>query len=182
MLIDEEYLEQLHSVLNKISTALPMGANVTCAGGAIRDMLLEKEIKDIDIFIDEDIISIHKLKIWFPKVDVCEHGGYEDSSFNVLYNITTKEFPVPIQIIQVECVEEHIEKFPTCLSRVYYNRKEGLQNLTPQFLKDAFYKRLTFDMPVNHQYLDKMKMKFPNWWVMFTKPEYNPTHLHELEF
>ena len=182
MLIDTEYLTLLNTLLFKISLALPAGATITCAGGAIRDMLLEKEIKDIDIFIDEDISSINKLKVWFPKVEVCEHGVYEDSSFNVLYDITAKEFPVNVQIIQVGCVEEHIEKFPTCLSRVYYNRTEGLQNLTPQFLRCVHDQEIFFDKPVNYQYLDKMKQKFSDWKVIFLKDKYNPAHQTSLEF
>ena len=88
MLIDEEYLDQLNSLLNTISIVLPMGANVTCAGGAIRDMLLEGEIKDIDVFIDREIGSIEMLKVCFPKVEVCVHGVYEDSAFNVLFDTT----------------------------------------------------------------------------------------------
>jgi len=183
MLIDAAYLKLLDNLLFKISLALPPGAKVVVAGGAIRDMLLEKEIADIDVFIEDDVEKNIKLHMWFTKVELCEYGLYEDSSFNVLYKITDKDFPVPIQIIKVTgTVEEHIEKFPLSLSRVFYSEEKGLQNITPKFLKESLGQQVLFDKPVNYQYLDKMKQKFPNWMVSFAKPEYNPAHQHELEF
>jgi len=154
------------------------------AGGAIRDMLLDKEIADIDVFFSGNI-NRHQLAILFNKVEECENGLYEDSSFNVLYKITDKILPVPIQIIQVKGdVKEHISKFPTPLSRVSYSEETAVQGLTKQFIQNAYYKMVMFDKPVNYQYLYKMKQKFPDWAVKFTLPEYNPALLftEELDF
>jgi len=178
MFIDSKYLSALDNLLFKISLGLEAPYYPTIAGGAIRDMLLDTEVADIDVFIDAPEINLISLKAWFKEVEVCEHGLYEDSSFNVLYKITDDPFPVPIQIIQVKSsVQEHISKFPLSLSRVSYTRKEGLQGITPPFISQSHNCRLYFDKPVNYQYLDKMKQKFPDWGVSFAKPEYNPAKL-----
>jgi len=112
MLIDPKYILDLNNLLFRVGLCLPgTSAYATVAGGAIRDMLLDTEIADIDVFFDAPDISESKLKGWFKKVEVCEHGLYEDSSFNVLYKITSLDFPVPVQLIQVKgSVQEHIKQ------------------------------------------------------------------------
>jgi len=183
MYIDPQYVINLNNLLFRISLAIEPPYYPTIAGGAIRDMLLEKEVADIDVFIDAPEIKEHTLKAWFSEVEKCEHGLYEDSSFNVLYKITSDAFPVPVQIIQVKgSVEDHIKKFPTVLSRVSFNRTDGLKGVTGSFLTCATNKFVHFDQPVNYQYLDKMKQKFPDWQVKFDKPSYNPENQHALEF
>ena len=182
MFIDPKYLDTLKYILYKISFSLPEKAPIVIAGGAIRDMLLEKEIADIDVFIEDDLISPNKLKIWFAEMEECEYGIYEDSSFNVKYKLKDKDIPVPIQIIQVSNVEEHINKFPTILSRVAFSKDKGLYNINPLFLSSALNKTVVFDFPVNYAYLNKMKNKFHDWEIIFKKLEYNPSYQHAVEF
>jgi len=172
---DQVYLKKLHTILAWIQAC---GLNVPpiIAGGAIRDMLLDKEIADIDVFYNGDLDE-KGLKTFFPKTEVCEYGVYEDSSFNVKYKCWSNMVPVPIQLIEVkENVLEHINKFPTKLSRVFYTRLQGVQNVTKTFEIDAIAKIVTFDKPVNHQYLNKMRDKFPSpeWLIHFTDPAFNP--------
>jgi len=177
MNIDLAYLNLLSAVLFRCH--LSSAKNAVIAGGAIRDMLLDKEIADIDVFFSGPINKF-SLTALFDKVEECGNGLYEDSSFNVLYKITDKILPVPIQIIQVEGdVKEHISKFPTPLSRVSYSEETAIQGLTKQFIQNAYYKTVVFDKPVNYQYLYKMKQKFPDWKITFTLPEYNPAFVTE---
>jgi len=184
MHIDPKYILDLNNLLFRVGLCLPKaGDYATVAGGAIRDMLLDTEIADIDVFFDAPDINESKLKGWFKKVEVCEHGLYEDSSFNVLYKITSLDFPVPVQLIQVKgYVQEHIKQFPTPLSRVSYNRIGGLQGIDSTFLLNAKTKRVWFDRPVNYQYLTKMQEKFPDWEFAFAEKKFNPAYMVELDF
>ena len=171
MNVDSAYLNNLYTIA--LFTSASAGQDVHIAGGAIRDMLIEKEIADIDVFHNGEL-SLSALKTFFNKVEECEYGVYEDTSFNVKYKVWMNTIPVPIQLIEVKgSVLEHINKFPTRLSRVYY-KQGGLHNITPLFELDVKHKEVYFDLPVNHQYCDKMMKKFPDWQHTFAKPEYSP--------
>lgn len=177
MLVDAEYLTKLEGILTCVGMA---GAHDSAiAGGAIRDMLLEKEIADIDVFIRGEVAE-KSLKCFFDKVEVCDNGMYEESAFNVMFKCSVAGIPVPIQIIQVKgIIEEHINAFPCSLSRVFYTREYGLGNITYQFLWQAQKEQLLFDRKVNMQYLEKMTKKFPEFKVVYAKPEYAPHYFSQ---
>lgn len=175
MLIDAEYLTKLEGIL--ICVDLAGADDSIVAGGAIRDMLLEKEIADIDVFITGEVTE-KSLKTFFDKVEECDNGMYEESKFNVMFKCSVAGIPVPIQIIQVKgSIEEHINAFPCSLSRVFYTREEGLVGITYSFLWQAQKGQLFFDKKVNMQYVDKMTKKFPDFKVMYALPEYAPHYL-----
>jgi hypothetical protein len=172
LFIDGEYLTKLEGILTCVDLA---GAEQSAiAGGAIRDMLLEKEIADIDVFIKGEVTEA-SLKPWFDKVEPCDNGMYEESTFNVMFKCSIAGIPVPIQIIQVKgSIEEHINAFPCSLSRVFYTREYGLGGVTYQFLWQAQKEQLFFDRKVNMQYVEKMTKKFPEFKVLYALPEYAP--------
>lgn len=172
MFIDEEYLTKLEGILTCMD--LTGATDSVIAGGAIRDMLLEKEIADIDVFITGEVTE-KSLKSFFDKVEVCDNGMYEENTFNVMFKCSVVGIPVPIQIIQVkDSLAEHIKAFPCSLSRVFYTRKGGLGGITHSFLWQAQKEQLFFDRKVNMQYVEKMTKKFPEFQVMYALPEYAP--------
>jgi hypothetical protein len=177
LFIDEEYLTKLEGILTCVDLA--GASDSVIAGGAIRDMLLEKEIADIDVFITGEVTEA-SLKPWFDKVEPCDNGMYEESTFNVMFKCSVAGIPVPIQIIQVKgSIAEHIKAFPCCLSRVIYTREYGLGNITYHFLWQAQKEQLFFDRKVNMQYVEKMTKKFPEFKVMYALPEYAPHYMSQ---
>jgi len=177
LFIDEEYLTKLEGILTCVELA---GADDSViAGGAIRDMLLEKEIADIDVFIKGEVTE-KSLKPWFNKIELCDNGMYEENTFNVMFKCSMPGIPVPIQIIQVKgSLAEHIKAFPCSLSRVFYTREQGLGGITYHFLWEAQKEQLFFDHKVNMQYVDKMTKKFPEFKVAYAKPEYAPHYMSQ---
>lgn len=178
-MIDAEYLTKLEGILTCVDLA--GASDSVIAGGAIRDMLLEKEIADIDVFIKGEVTE-ESLKPLFDTVEPCDNGMYEESLFNVMFKCSIAGIPVPIQIIQVKgSIEEHINAFPCSLSRVFYTREEGLGGITHSFLWQAQKGQLFFDKKVNMQYVDKMTKKFPEFKVTYALPEYAPHYFPQYQ-
>lgn len=180
MLIDSDYMNILNGILFRVGFSGITDSII--AGGAIRDMLLEKEIADIDVFVKGDPVE-GKLNTWFSSVEPCDNGLYEDSQFNVMFKCTLPSIPVPIQIIQVKgSIEQHINAFPCPLSRTHYDNEYGLGGVDKVFLEDVNAKRLRFDRKVNQQYVDKMVKKFPEYKIMYSQPEFAPHYASQVPF
>ncbi len=172
--IDFEYLDKLGSILSKVyfSTGkLQTYAKCAVAGGAIRDMLLQKPVNDIDVFYEGEL-SDKSLKNFFKTVKSSE-TNYPDG-FNVTHTVSCAAIPVPIQLIQVKDIKKHIETFPTPMSRVYYHFDTGLHGVDVQFVADTVAKEFVWDKKVDMPYFDKIKAKYSDWKHVFTSPEYDP--------
>ena len=165
MNIDYSFLKTLCEIQEVL---LKCGAIETVvAGGAVRDMLLEKPIKDIDVFYIGDL-NEESLENYFTSNEDDNSGeAYEDSEFEVLSTKTFPECPYPIQLIKVNVEFGKLENwimdtFGCNLSKVMYG--SGL-NLSDEFLADVELEILTFPKPVSKKYMDKMIDKYPDFLV-----------------
>lgn len=172
MEIDPDYLDELGFLLEVLQ--IQGVENAIIAGGCLRDMLLQKPITDIDVFYTGDIPELHPSLV-FGNVEMCA-VEYENTGWQVTHDMTHKTFGISIQMIHVKnkTIKEHIDTFPTCLSRISYTKDEGLEGIDSQFIICCVDKHLVFDRKVDQSYLDKMKAKFPDWEVIFSKEEFNP--------
>lgn len=179
--IDFEYLEILGSLLSKVTFCGGMGTFIPCtiAGGAIRDMLLQKPVSDIDVFYEGDLKE-SVLNLHFKNVK-STNSTYPDG-FNVTHNIEYGSIPVPIQLIQVQNIQKHIDKFPTPLSRVQYSHKNGLEGVNMDFVYFVSNKCFEWDDKVDMYYFDKLKEKYSDWKHTFLKKEYDPYYEEQVEF
>lgn len=163
MKVDTELLKIYDKILNSLISHEGV-SGIVIAGGAIRDMLLEKPIKDIDIFymgkVDEE-----KLLKQFTNSS-SETTAYEKSDFNVTHGALW--FPgctYPIQLIQVDCTDLQywiMDTFGCNLSKAWYGN--GLY-ISQEFLDDADMEILTFPKPVSTKYMAKMTEKYPDFIV-----------------
>jgi hypothetical protein len=156
-------------ILSKIQDfVLEAGAKeTTVAGGAIRDMLLEKDIKDIDVFYVGDLDSKVLEKHFTTNTDEEEVNAYEDSTFEVYPTVSMEGCSYPIQLIKVKTTVGDLDQwivdtFGCNLSKVLYGSNLVL---TQEFLDDAEMEILTFPNPVEKNYMDKMTAKFPDFLV-----------------
>jgi len=179
--IDFAYLDILTSILSKITFSGVSLLSVECciAGGAIRDMLLQKPISDIDVFYTGELKE-GLLKNTFKTVEV-KPNSYPDG-FNVTHTVGLAALPVPIQLIQVESIEKHIGAFPSPLLRVQYNFTKGLEGIDADFISDANAKIFCWDHKADLPYFLKIKSKYSDWKHTFLKDEYNPELQEELSF
>lgn len=160
------------------------------AGGAIRDMLLEKPINDIDVFYEGTLADplqvFHEPKeetfyknakrkkfvSWGEPVDPVPSESlfegdppvefYPDSDWKVTkQKVFYKDCKFPIQLIQCKNFDTHLETFGAALSRVYVDRN-GV-HLTNDFLRAVELKMCLFEEECSMGYMMKIIKKFPEY-------------------
>lgn len=187
---DLELLDTYKTILSELKDHKEL-KEYYIAGGAIRDMLLEKPIKDIDIFylgtLDDALMEAtfevkrrlpaetrtFKLKPKpggitlldeFEAEEVATHYG--DTTFNVPYQeVYYKDVKLPIQFIKVkdEPVYNFVMRDFGCnLSKVFLH-PTGTLMLTQEFILDATLNILTFKSDCNHSYRNKIIAKYPEY-------------------
>jgi hypothetical protein len=174
--IDYQRLQLYDAILDAV---LESGASaVTIAGGAIRDMLLERPIKDIDVLytmpkvektepngwlawdeykeIDEEIIK--KYFTYGQKTA----ADYEDDTFTITHpHLIWKDdlTNTQIQLIFVQNdPDEYVQEFPCTLSRVAYGNELSISN---EFMYAAENQLLVFTDDCSETYQEKMYAKYP---------------------
>lgn len=176
--LDLAYLSKLTKILLRTSFC---GASSCCvAGGAIRDMLLNKPVSDIDVFY-EGTVNTKTLQAYFEQAQETDIPNYPEG-FNVTHKVKQVGIPVPIQLIQVNNIEEHIKTFPSEMLRVSYNVDKGLQGFGDIFIDAAVSQTFWWDQKVDLPYFTKIKNKYSDWKHMFHSEEDNPEFEPELEF
>ena len=174
--LDLEYLHNLNCLIARIracskSKIMFDGLNKTVvAGGAVRDMLFNKPISDIDVFYEREIVDL-LFKHYFPN-SITSDTVYPDG-FNVTHNIIHEDFPVKIQLIQVKDIAKHIETFPSPMMRLWFDI-EGIHGLGGDVCADAKAKVFFWDRKVDLGYYLKIKEKYSDWKHEFLEEEYNP--------
>lgn len=177
--LDLEYLTNLTKLITKVkmSTKLtssmlsPYGRAVV-AGGAIRDMLFNKPVSDIDVFYEGEINDL-LFKQYFPN-SITSETVYPDG-WNLTHNIMYEHFPVKIQLIQVKDIAKHIETFPSPMMRMWLDM-EGIHGLDAAAMTDAKDKVFFWDQQVDLGYFLKIKDKYLDWKHEFMEKHFNPEH------
>jgi hypothetical protein len=179
--IDFEYLNLLGKLLSKVTFSGGINKFIKCtvAGGAIRDMLLQKPVSDIDVFYVGTLME-KSLSSYFKQVKPT-NLNYPDG-FTVTHTVALDGLPVPIQLIQVKDIEKHIETFPTPMSRVQYSHANGLSDVDLDFTHNVVQKEFVWDSKVDMPYYNKIKAKYSDWKHVFLNEEDSPYYENELEF
>lgn len=149
------------------------------AGGAIRDMVLNKPISDIDVFYIGELDQEKLVK----KFTIKENPNKEAHSF---YNnkknkwkvddiiVFLDDFEYPIQLINVKrdkrktvppifTLQTHVEAFGCNLSKMMFG---GDLLITLEAMQDIFLEQLTFTEDcTNIRYVEKLKKKYPEYVV-----------------
>ena len=170
--IDFNYLDVLFALLT--STVAERGI---VAGGAIRDMLLCKPIKDIDIFYTGEPTIFNNMMI--KGVDEL-NLKYEGTEFTLTHNAIGKEEieGVPIQFIKVEDLKTHLKTFPIALSRCSYHIYDGLV-IPPEAIFSAADKTFTWETESpSYEYYLKIKEKYPEFMHVGNVPK-NPNSVYD---
>jgi Poly A polymerase head domain len=177
---NEERLAQYRAIQEAVAAC---GATaVMVAGGCVRDMLLDKPIKDIDLFyegeLNQDLIKQRfaikpkkpPVSNWLkdpmgndvipvPMDDLFPYP--ENENWNVRYNhVTFAGCDLPIQLIQVKDVSTHLDTFGANISKVAYFG-DGTMYLSPGFIEDITTQTLHIDPNCGEKYQDKIITKFP---------------------
>lgn len=122
------------------------------AGGCLRDLLLNKPINDIDIFLPgltaEEVEGVDEYAMGFMVTDVINKG--------VKYQIIKHRF---------QDIHDVLEHFDTGICKVAY---PGYWLLTDDFQKDVKNKTITVYLKNwrHKPHLDKLKEKFPDYTIL----------------
>lgn len=163
MNIDTEYLKNLNKLIEFLMyTGID---DPYIAGGAIRDMLFEKPISDIDVFYSSGTFnpgSFASNLINLQHFPVSDHN-YPDNKFEVTNIIKVNYLPVHIQLIKVQSPLKWIKDFPVEISRFYMNPYGDLC-LNADLLLIAEKKQLySFSSENTEKYNQKIVTKYNDW-------------------
>lgn len=155
---DIETVEKYQEILGKLEQFV----EPVVAGGAIRDMLLDKPVKDIDIFYkgnlpDSVVKQLFTIEAKYDK-------AYEESTFKVFYSkVFYNNVKLPIQLIETKEDPRSIiiDDFGVNLSKVWLTRA-GLV-IPNEFLLDASLKILTFKPNCKQSYVERIIDKYPEY-------------------
>lgn len=174
--LDLEYISNLLALINKLRVSSELKTfmapynKVVVAGGAIRDMLFNKPVSDIDVFYEGELKE-DLLKQFFPTV-VTSDSVYPDG-FNLTHNIIYESFPVKVQLIQVENIEKHLETSPSPMMRLYVDGG-GVHGLDSSIIQDALTQTFFWDKAPDLSYYLKIKSKYSDWKHEFMEKHFNP--------
>lgn len=171
MNVDLDILTIYHNILTNVKQA---GADCAIvAGGAVRDMLLDKTISDIDVFyensisIEEQCLDWDILKLLFknnPSVCLSIFEDYDNPEWTVTHgNLLHKHSGFKVQLIKVDNVYEHVNTFGCNLSKVIYSAENGLI-MSEEFLDSVRFGVLEFT-EVKETYKNKIMAKYPEYAV-----------------
>lgn len=155
---DIETVEKYQEILGKLEQFV----EPVVAGGAIRDMLLNKPVKDIDIFYkgklpDSVVKQLFTVEAKYDK-------AYDNSEFQVFYSkVFYNNVTLPIQLIETKEDPRSIiiDDFGVNLSKVWLTRA-GLV-IPNEFLLDASLKILTFKPNCKQSYVERIIDKYPEY-------------------
>lgn len=174
--IDYQRMQLYDAILNAV---LESGASaVTIAGGAIRDMLLERPIKDIDVFYTTKKVEKkdpNSFLAWNEYTDIDEEiikkyftygtksaADYEDDTFTITHpHLIWKDDLTNTQIQLIflqDDPDNYIGEFPCTLSRVAYGQALEISN---EFMYAAENQLLVFTDDCSETYQEKMYAKYP---------------------
>ena len=161
--------------LNAILAILP-GAVI--AGGFIRDSLLKKPTRDLDILteitptnqqiqaLEEHLkTDLYEFSLQEAKEYIAEEGNSFTRTSDIV-KLWKDEGNNVVDLIVVQNVKQHIREFPDNLSRVWYD-KDGLHMMS-DFIYGHANKVLRYRKGAPEARLEKLKTKFPDYRVELT--------------
>jgi hypothetical protein len=170
MKMNYEAVEAQSNKLSGILTTLP---GCVIAGGYLRDLLLDKPTRDIDIMIDrlptsEELDALDVLlgcKLFEHVIDIDENyvpEGGRTSDINVVFETDDES----VNVIVVDNVQTHISEFPDNISKVYYDRHFGLMRLS-DFIYGHANKVIKYRTTAAMARVSKLTAKFPDYRLEF---------------
>lgn len=142
--------------------------DVIIAGGAVRDLLLDRPVKDID-FITTALLTPVQMSSVFPDngrfryaisdalAEYKETSGIDGSS-SLKYVLASEDNR--INVLVVDSIEKKLKSFPDTISMVAF---DGVVKPHPLFTLAVQTKTITLAERVRDTRLDRLRAKFPDY-------------------
>lgn len=141
-------------------------------GGAVRDTILGKPIKDWDLVIpvtgydESDIkeLAIHA-RVWGMSMqDITEDNIYSDIDSGVYNVVQLMKEGLTIEVIFYKgSALQYVEQFNCHLAMVAHDVLTQQTYISKKFLDAVEAKELRAALPEEHKYIQRMKLKFPDY-------------------
>jgi hypothetical protein len=188
MQLDHFHFDELDKLIATVQAC--GGEHVTVAGGAVRDSVLEKPIKDIDVFYEGELneeavqsffgkkkeggekppepkrpglnVSDAEFDAWVAAFDEWV-DTYGETDFEVSsYGGSSFSFEgKTIQLVKVDDVDKTIAEFPCIISRMFYS--EGMLVIPKEVIRDVCLGILSFTDDCNDSYKTRISTKYSDY-------------------
>ena len=161
-------VKQFYKKTNAIDNGM-MFNNSVVAGGAIRDTLLGKPIKDIDIFVLTSSWSSAQ-RLQFSSIinklafNCVSDVDYEDANRIVYRN--SDDFELPIDIIldkKHTSFKSLVAHFPASISRCMHTPKTNTVYTSKGFDATQKYNKILLSNECSKEYVNRIKHKYPEY-------------------
>ena len=139
-----------HSAIKAAADLLDsLGCDGIVAGGAIRDTVLRRMVKDFDVYVENTPVNFDALRKRFPNLTLldADHDDYEGCASANLTVYEANELhdgkPVQIMLVRRDPVEYVRNVFDFGLCKAFLCNTWGLV-LEPEFIQDVRAKTITF--------------------------------------
>ena len=144
----------------------PTLLNNSCvAGGAIRDAIYNKEIKDIDIFVPIKEFSHPNMEslgsqLGRLNLKLVADPNYKDNN-TMVYELSGFDLPVQI-ILKKDCYDyaDVVRNFPASVSRCYFHPQENKVVTLNSFNATKYTGKVFCTNDIKPEYLDRLKAKY----------------------
>lgn len=151
-------------VLTRLKEGIFGVTEIYIAGGYLRDTLLGKPIKDIDVFLyaSEQNIELMQCKSDFVKTSV---EAYNSQMFHLTGNITGTRLNL---IFPKYPWHKHFETFDIGLCKICYDVKQNILKQSPEFRRDVDNKTITLlpNPRPCQEHVDRVMRKYPDYRVI----------------
>ena len=162
----EEMVNLAYTTYSMLKSVLP-SRSVWFAGGFPRDLLLGREIKDIDVYLDVRNIPVRKLSyagqhlqsIGFTVLGDEEYRGEEDEGL-VHTVLESEDKKVNIILLNYRAPQYVREKFDLGLCQVMIGEDEGTIYMTDSFVHDVYHQVISVHTEVG-EHLARVMNKYP---------------------
>lgn len=141
-------------------------------GGAVRDTILGKPIKDWDLVIpvtgynriEINELAIHARNWGMSMQDITEDNLYSDIDSGVYSIMQLMKEGLTIEVIFYKgSALQYVEKFNCHLAMVAHDVVTQQTYISKKFLDAVEAKELRAALPEEHKYIQRMKLKFPDY-------------------
>lgn len=138
--------------------------NAIVAGGAVRDTLLGRPVKDIDVFHDLVLQNTNDLERVLPRTEAEEiEHRYDSKSVWNLPSLNIDFIYVGSFVVDGDFSDYIHEHFRCNLSKVWYDA--GTLHFSPEFIRAVATQTLEFRTGTAQDYIDKICAKYPEFGV-----------------
>ncbi|QDB71005.1 hypothetical protein bb8_p30 [Bordetella phage vB_BbrP_BB8] len=178
-MIAQERLEQFQEILRVVRREFP-GSHPVIGGGALRDSILGRPIKDVDVLLRaQDHSTLDSERTQYVRPPIIVQHGYGRADMHGCWNFRQQICGYDVQLILADFEDLHdlAHTFDIGICRVTYDGKELY--VTPEFEEDAAAKMLQIRRADNQYELTRsfkrarrLQEKYPEYGVYLTVASY----------